>query len=120
MKHGHVVFDFLVPANENASKPIHPTVRPFYHPAACFGAGISFKFLGFFSAATNVSREAKLPNDFSNLIKVIAFIHAHALLVSRCPACFRWWPQPFSCRCGWRRPRPRPPESLRPRPAGCV
>src|SRR5438128_6823461 len=84
MKHSDVVFDFLVPANENAPKPIHPTVRPFYHPAARFGAGISFEFLGFLAASANVSRETKLLNDFSNLIKVITFIHAHALLFSRC------------------------------------
>src|SRR5579862_2575869 len=84
MKHGDVVLSFLVPANENAAKSIHPTMRPFYYPPARFGASVAFKFLCFLAAATNVRRKPKLLGDFSDLIIVIAFIHAHALLICRC------------------------------------
>ncbi len=79
MKKGDVVVGGLVPANQNASKTVHPVVSTFHHPASGFEAGFPFDGLGLFTTASDVGGEAKLLYGLTHLIKVVAFIQAQTL-----------------------------------------
>jgi hypothetical protein len=69
----------FVPPDEQASKTVHPGMRSFYHPTACFEASFPFDRLGLFSPWTNVGRKAKLVKDVAHLLVVIALVSAHPL-----------------------------------------
>src|SRR5260370_11528445 len=79
MQHGDVVLGLLVPACENPSEAIHPTMRPFHYPTPCLDAGFTFEFLGFFPADMNMCREGELLNNVTHFVIVVPFIHAHSL-----------------------------------------
>ena len=55
---GDVVAWRLVPADQNASKAVHPAVSAFHHPAPGFETGFIFDGPSFFAPAANVGREA--------------------------------------------------------------
>ena len=79
MKKGDVVAWRLVPADQNASKAVHPAVSAFHHPAPGFETGFIFDGPSFFAPAANVGREAKLVQSLTHLVEVVALIQAQSL-----------------------------------------
>jgi len=82
MKQSQIIFRFLFPTRQDASKPVHPAMRPFHNPATSFETGLSFNGLCFFTSRTNMSGIAKLFYQISYLTRIITFIKAHALIFS--------------------------------------
>ena len=78
MKKGDVVAWRLVPADQNASKAVHPAVSAFHHPAPGFETGFIFDGLSLFAPAANVGREAKLVQSLTHLVEVVALIQAQS------------------------------------------
>ncbi len=56
----------------------------FYHPSTCFEAGLLLDGLGLFASGTDVRGKADLPDDVTNLVKVVALVETRALDGSRC------------------------------------
>src|SRR5678816_1466922 len=81
MQKAQIVARFLVPADQDASETIHPTMRAFHHPAPRFETGLLLEGLGFFPACPDVGSEAKLLQEVSNFVIVIAFIQAQSCLL---------------------------------------
>src|SRR5215813_8321491 len=79
MQKAQIVAYFLVPADQDAPETIHPTMRPFHHPAPGFETGLLLEGLGFFPARPDVDSEAKLLQEISDLIIILAFIQAQSL-----------------------------------------
>ena len=79
MKKGDVVAWRLVPADQNASKAVHPAVSAFHHPAPGFETGFIFDGLSLFAPAANVGREAKLVQSLTHLVEVVALIQTQTL-----------------------------------------
>src|SRR5512143_1342725 len=81
MQKDQVILGFLIPAPQNAAKPIQPAMTPLDPPPARFLAGLARHRLGFYATRANVRRKAKLLKDATDLIVVIAFVQAQALRV---------------------------------------
>src|SRR4030066_345334 len=79
MQKSDIVFRLFIPANENPSKAVQPTMGPFHHPATGLFASFLFKFLSLLSTRTNMRGKAKRFQNVSNLLIIIAFIQRHAL-----------------------------------------
>jgi len=79
MQKSDVVFRLFIPANEDPSKTVQPTMRPFHHPASGLFAGFVFDFLGLLSTGTNMFSKTKLFQDVPNLLIIIALVQTHAL-----------------------------------------
>ena len=79
MKHGKVVFRFLLPPDENATKAIHPTMGALYYPAAGAFASFALEFLSFLAPCPNMCCEAKLGHDVPHFLKVIPFVETEIL-----------------------------------------
>src|SRR5262249_48132633 len=77
-----VIAGFLVPADQHTSEAIHPTMGAFYPPSSCFETGLLLECLGFFPARPDVRREAKLVQEFPDLVIVITFIEAQPPLAA--------------------------------------
>jgi hypothetical protein len=79
MKKRQIILRLFIPAHEQAAKAIHPGMRPFHHPAACFEPGFSFDGLDLFPAGANVCGKAEFAQDVAHLVVVIALRQAHPL-----------------------------------------
>ena len=79
MKESEVIGGFFLPSDEESPKPIHPTVRPFNHPAARLEIRLLLDRLSFFPPSPNMSRESELLQQLSHFAIVIAFIQTEAL-----------------------------------------
>ena len=84
MKQRQIIFRFLFPARQNATKAVHPTMRPLYHPATSLESRLMFNGSCFFATRTNMSRIAKLFYQVSYLTRIITFIQAHTLFFPFC------------------------------------
>ena len=82
MKQAHIIFRFLFPSRQDATKPIHPTMGAFDHPTSCFETGLPFNGLSFFSAGFDVRRIAKLFDQITHRVIIIPFIQTHPLPLS--------------------------------------
>jgi len=79
MQKSDIVFRLFIPTNEDPSKAVQPTMRPFHHPAAGLFAGFVFDFLSFLSTRTNMFSKTKLLQNVPDLLIIIAFVQTHAL-----------------------------------------
>jgi len=79
MKKGDVIFRLFIPANKNASEPVHPAMGSFDHPAPSFLACVPFYLLGFFTPGANMGRKPKFDQNITHFLKIIAFVQAHSL-----------------------------------------
>src|ERR687895_772367 len=79
MQKPQIVACFLVPADQDASETIHPTLCALHHPPPGFDPGLLFEGLGLFPARPNVGGEAKLGQQIAHFVVVIALIQAHPL-----------------------------------------
>ena len=71
MEERQVGLPFLVPANEDTPKAIHPTMRALHHPPPRPGARVAFERLGFFPPYSDVGGEAKLLERVPHLRVVV-------------------------------------------------
>jgi len=69
----------LLPAYQQAAKPIEPTMTAFDDPAPCPLARFTGDLLRFLAATANVRREAKFAQGCAHVVIIIAFIQSHAL-----------------------------------------
>ena len=74
-----IVARLLVPTDQHTPKTVQPTMRALHHPSAGFETNFLLQCLGFFPPCTNVGREAKLLQEVSHLIIVIAFLQTQPL-----------------------------------------
>jgi len=79
MQHPCVILRFLLPADQDSTEPIHPTVRPFRHPAAGLEPCGPSHQLRFLTTRTNVRREPEFPRQITHFVKVIPFVQTQAL-----------------------------------------
>ena len=86
MQHSRVVLRFLLPANQDATVSIHPTVCPFSHPAASLEPRGSPDQLRLLAARANMCREPEFLREVTHFVIVIPFVQAQVLrLVPRRP-----------------------------------
>jgi hypothetical protein len=83
MQKRDVIFSRLVPADQNASEAVHPTMRPLDHPPAGFESSCALNRLSFLAPCANMSGETKLLQYLAHFIVVITFIQTHALRLLR-------------------------------------
>ena len=81
MKQSQIIFGFLFPSRQDATKPVHPAMRPFHYPATSFESSLMLNSLCLFATRMNMSSIAKLFYQVSYLTRIITFIKAHALKV---------------------------------------
>src|SRR5262245_40618056 len=79
MQKAQIVAHFLVPPDQDAPEAIHPTVCAFYHPPPGFAPRLCLQRLGFFPPCPDVGGEAKLLQEVSHLVIIVAFIQAQPL-----------------------------------------
>ena len=78
MKQGQIIFRFLFPTRQDASKPVHPAMRPFHNPATSFKSGLSFNRLRLFATSTDMCGITK----FFHLLRIVTLVQTHALRFS--------------------------------------
>jgi hypothetical protein len=69
----------FIPANEKATETIDPTMRTLNDPTSRPFANFGFEFFGFLAAPTKMRREAKVKQDGTHLIIIIAGIQTEVL-----------------------------------------
>src|SRR5262249_27257311 len=79
MQKAQIVAHLLVPTDQHAPKTIHPTIRALHHPSAGFETSFFLQCLGFFPTCSHMSRAAKLLQEVSHLVIVIALIQTQPL-----------------------------------------
>ena len=79
MQHRNVGICAFLPANENSSEAIHPTMSAFDDPAPSFEAGGLFDRLGFLATTTNVSGEVELSGEVTDLAVIISLVQTESL-----------------------------------------
>src|SRR5262245_25890716 len=79
MQKSQIVAHLLVPTDQHAPKTVHPTMRALHDPSSGFETRFFLQCLGFFPPRPNMSREAKLLQEVSDLVIVIALIQAQPL-----------------------------------------
>src|SRR5215469_777288 len=84
MKKGQVVLGLFVPADEQATKAVHPRVHSFHHPTARFEPSLLFDGAGFFSAWADMGGKAEFAQEVAYLVVVIALVQAHPLWLLLC------------------------------------
>lgn len=82
MKQCKIVLWLLLPANENPSKAVQPTVGTFDHPAARFETRSTLEQLGLLAATTNMSRVPEFSRQRPDLVVVVPFVEAQSLRFS--------------------------------------
>src|SRR4051794_25131151 len=83
MEHGDIVFGLLVPADENTTEPIHPTVGTLHHPTSGFCARVPFGLLPFFAFGWNVRGEVELFGQLLHFVTDIRLVQAQPLGLRR-------------------------------------
>jgi len=81
MNQSKVVLRFLLPTDQDTPEAIHPTVRSFRHPPACFEAHLMLDRLSFFAPRANMSGIGKFMDQRSYLTGIISLIQTHPLRV---------------------------------------
>jgi hypothetical protein len=79
MKQGQIIFRFLFPTRQNATKPVHPAMGSLDDPASRFEASLLFNRLCFFTTRANMSCIAKFFHQVSYFSRIIPFIKTHSL-----------------------------------------
>jgi len=79
MEEGEIVLHFLVPANQDPPKAIHPTMRTFHDPSSGSAPRLVFERPRFFTACPNVGRKTKLLERVPYFRIVIPFVQTHPL-----------------------------------------
>jgi len=79
VKKRQIIVHLFVPANQDAPKAIHPTMRALYDPPSGFEARPAFEGLRFFPAGADVGRKAKLSQRVPHLRIVVALVQTHPL-----------------------------------------
>ena len=80
MQKPQAVADFLVPTDQHTPEAIHPTMRAFHDPSSGFETRFFLQRLGFFPPRPDMGREAKLLQEVSDFVIVIALIQTKILL----------------------------------------
>ncbi len=84
MQKGQVVFWLLVPAHQDASKPVHPTVAALHHPTTRPLACLRLQLFGLLAPCLDMRCEAKLLQNLTHCIIIIAFVQTHPLWLFLC------------------------------------
>src|SRR5262250_2945887 len=79
MQKAQRVAHLLVPTDQHAPKTVHPTMRALHHPSAGFETRFFLQGLGFFPPGPHMRREAKLLQEVSHLVIVIALLQTQPL-----------------------------------------
>jgi len=79
MKQSQIIFRFLFPTRQYASKAVHPAMCSLYNPATGFETSLMFNRLRLFATRTNMSGIAKRFHQVSYLTRIVTFIKTHAL-----------------------------------------
>src|SRR5712692_6602866 len=79
MEHRQVVLWLLLPADQEASKAVHPAMRPLHHPASGSVASLLLDGRCFFAPAADMGRVAELLGQRPDFVVVVAFIQAQPL-----------------------------------------
>src|SRR4029453_4615159 len=79
MQKRQIVAHVLVPADQQSSETVHPTMGPLHHPPASFVAGCMRDRLSFLTPCPDVSGEPKRGQQLAHFIDVIAFVQTHPL-----------------------------------------
>src|SRR4051795_8702307 len=89
MEHCDIVVGLLVPANEDATEAVHPTMGALHHPAPGFEPRAALDRLRLLAPRSDVGGEAELHDEVADLVVVIALVQAQALsLRARGPRAF--------------------------------
>lgn len=83
MQECDIVLGLLFPADEDAAKAVHPTVRAFDYPAPGAKARFAFDSLGFFAPRADMTREAELGHGIADFLVIVAFVQTQALRLLR-------------------------------------
>jgi len=84
MKQTQIILRFLFPSYQDATKPVHPAMRPLHNPAASLEACFTFDCLSFFTSGSNVGCITKLFHQISYFTGIISLIQRHTLWVLLC------------------------------------
>src|SRR4051794_38738382 len=84
MQEGKVVFRFLLPTHEDATKAIHPAMSALDHPTTRFEPRFLSDGLGFLAAGTNMGGKAELSHNRPHFVIVIAFVETEILPLLDC------------------------------------
>src|SRR5262245_29246503 len=79
MEHRDIVLRLLVPADQNPTKPIQPTVRPLHYPTPRLATRLALYLLSLSRLRRKVGRETKLLHDLLRLGVVVTVIQTHVL-----------------------------------------
>ena len=79
MEQAQIVLDLFVPADQHATKAVHPTVRPFHHPTPSFESDLPFERLCFLISGSNMQGIAKFLPQLPYFVIVVAIIQAQML-----------------------------------------
>lgn len=82
MEHGEVGVHSFLPSDQHTAEPVHPAVGSFDDPAPGPEASLLLDGLGLLPSGADVGREAEVPGQIPNFIKVVALVQAQALGVS--------------------------------------
>ena len=79
MEQRQIIRGLFVPADQESAKPVHPRMRPFHDPAACFGPGFGLDRFGLSSTRANVGGKAELVKGVAYFFVVVALRQTHPL-----------------------------------------
>ena len=89
MQHAGGMPRFLLPPNQKATGSIHPTVRPFSHPAASLEPRGTPDQLRLLAARANMRREPEFHRQITHFVIVIPFVQTQVLrFLTRRPGSF--------------------------------
>lgn len=74
MEEGEVVYGFFLPADEHATKAVHPTVGAFHHPASGPEPRFALERHRFLAPGADVGGEAEFGHEVADFLIIIAFI----------------------------------------------
>jgi hypothetical protein len=81
MQKPQIALLFVIPADQQASRAIEPTIRALHDPALCRETGLLLERFGLFPPRAEVGGEAKFGQQLSHL--VIALVQTHPQWVPR-------------------------------------
>src|SRR5262245_40059944 len=90
----------LIPTDEDAAEPVHPTMCPLHYPPPRLVPGFLLERLRLLAARPDMGREPELRQQFPHLVVVVPLVQAQVL---RAPARTErgFWPFPSTfCRYG--------------------
>ena len=78
MKHSKVILNFLFPPYDEFSESVYPRMCPSYNPSSCPKTWSLYSYV-FLSVAFEMDSITIFFGQFSNIRKIISFIHTHIL-----------------------------------------